>query len=72
MFTFQTTIAYCVFCPLLFTLCSLCKDLMIVIQHCECCLAKLFFISMGDYMQAHISKCGHTLEINTFILINLI
>ena len=31
-----------------------------------------FLTSMGDYVQPHISRCGHTLEINTFILVNLI
>ena len=31
-----------------------------------------FLTSVIDHMQPHISRCGHTLEINTFILVNLI
>ena len=31
-----------------------------------------FLTSMVDYMNPHISRCGHTLGISTFILVNLI
>ena len=75
MFTSQTTVACCFFCLLMFGL------IILIIWRSHDTHATLlwmflwqnyFLASIIDYMQPHISRYGHTLEINTFILVNLI
>ena len=73
MFTLQTTVAYWFFCSLLFRLITF---IMRRSHDIHATLwvfwQKYFLTSMGDYVQPHISRCGDTLEINTFVLVNLI
>ena len=56
------------FCSLLFTLCSLCDDLISSNIIVNVVWQNYFLSSMSVYVQPLTSKYGHTLEINTFIL----
>ena len=73
MFTLQTTIAYS-FCDHCYSrwLCSLCEDLISSNIIVNVVWQNYFLTSTGVYLQPLISKYEHTLEINTFILVNLI
>ena len=76
MFTSQTTVAYCFF--FLLTVVRVdyshyvkmswySRNIIVNVSS-----QNYFLTSVIDHMQPHISRCGHTLEINTFILVNLI
>ena len=72
MFTLQTTIAYS-FCDHCYSrwLCSLCEDLISSNIILTVVWQNYFLASMSVYIPPLISECGYTLEINTFILVNL-